>query len=67
MLQIQISRKGLCDVKKLSTIDQMIVDITDKEKYNLYRCEEHGMFSVRKDIEEQVCSYCKKECEKYVE
>lgn len=50
---------------KLSTIDQMLYDITDKDKYNLYLCEEHGMFAVRKDNTEQFCQYCKKECVKY--
>lgn len=43
----------------------MIYDMTDKEKYNVYYCEDHGMFAIKKDNEEQICSYCKKECDKY--
>lgn len=52
-------------LKKLSTLDQMIYDMSNKKEYNLYYCDEHGMFAVRKDNEEQFCQYCKKECDKY--
>lgn len=52
-------------MKKLSSVEKMLINITDTDKYNLYRCEEHGIFAVRKDNDTQLCSYCNKECELY--
>lgn len=53
-------------MKKLSTVEKMLIDTTDTDTYNLYRCPEDGIFAIRKDIEKQICPYCKKECDKYV-
>lgn len=50
----------------LSIAEKTIIDITDTTKYDIYRCPEHGIYTMRKDIVSHVCPYCKKECEEYV-
>lgn len=46
----------------------MLVDTTDTNTYNIYRCIEDGVFTTKKDMEpNNLCPYCKKESEKYVE
>lgn len=48
-------------MKRLTKVEKAILEMVDSEKYNSYRCPEHGVYKVRKDLpmEKQVCAYCK--------
>lgn len=49
-------------MKRLTNVEKAILKMGDHDKYNSYRCDDHGVFQIRKDIpeEKQVCPYCKK-------
>lgn len=49
-------------MKKLTKVEKTILEMSDNEKYNSYRCPQHGVYQCRKDQpeEKQVCLYCKK-------
>lgn len=48
-------------MKKLTKVEKTILEMGDHEKYSTYRCPEHGIYQIRKDLPEEkhVCLYCK--------
>lgn len=48
--------------KKLTKTEKVLLSMSDRSKYDTYRCEEHGIYQVRKDIPEETrgYAYCKK-------
>ncbi len=52
-------------MKKLSQVEKFLVDNNDNENYQLYRCEDCGIYSIRKDFKNKNCPQCKKECKIY--
>lgn len=48
-------------MKRLTKVEKAMLEMGDSEKYNSYRCSEHGIYQIRKDQpeEKQVCVYCK--------
>lgn len=54
-------------MKKLSTVEKMLIESTDTTLYNIYRCKEDGIYCVLKTSNSQICPHCGKECVKHVE
>jgi hypothetical protein len=56
-------------MKKLSKVEKTILQMNDNEKYDTYRCDEHGIYQIRKDVpeEDHKCVYCKKKHNKLSE
>ena len=50
-------------MKTITKVEKAILEMGDHDKYNTYRCPEHGIYQIRKDKpeQEQVCLYCKKQ------
>lgn len=49
-------------MKKISKVEKTILQMNDRNKYDTYRCDEHGIYQIRKDVpeSERKCLYCKK-------
>ena len=48
--------------KKFAKTEKVIIAMDNGENYNTYRCDEHGVFQKRKDVDDSKCPYCKKAC-----
>ena len=49
-------------MKGLSKVEEFLIENNNDKEYRLYRCSQDGVYSVRKDIKDKTCPYCKKEC-----
>lgn len=54
-------------MKKLSKVEKIILAITDKDKYDIYRCPEHGVYAILKGNEDTCRHGCDKGGTKYEE
>ncbi len=56
-------------MKKISKVEKAILEMNNFENYDTYRCSEHGIYQIRKDltIEKHLCIYCKKANDKLSE
>lgn len=45
---------------KFEKTEKFLIANADK-KYTTYRCDEHGVFQMRKDVDNGLCPYCKKQ------
>jgi hypothetical protein len=48
-------------MKKLSKLEKFLLQTSDNENYVTYRCDEHGIYQIRKDVpeEDHKCVFCK--------
>ena len=46
-----------------------MLQLNDRKEYDTYRCNEHGIYQIRKDVpvENHYCLYCKKQHSKLSE
>ncbi|MEG2061808.1 MAG: hypothetical protein RRY33_08135 [Alistipes sp.] len=48
-------------MKKLTGIERQIIALANPLEYNVYRCAKDGVFANRKDTDNGLCAYCKKQ------
>lgn len=56
------------DANNLNEVEQNMVERTDRSQYDIYRCPEHGLYTILKSNEVTTCPYnCGKGGIKYEE
>lgn len=43
--------------KRLSAVERVMLEITDRDSYRIYRCPQHGVFAKRNDVDDKTCGY----------
>ncbi len=43
--------------KRLTKTEKVMLEITDRSQYKVYRCPEHGVFAQRNDVATGECAY----------
>jgi len=46
-------------MKKLNRKEKILIAMVDIDKYTAYKCEKHGIYQLRKDIDNGECPHCK--------
>ena len=49
-------------MKRISKVEKFLIAEID-DNYTTYRCDEHGVYQIRKDVNNSQCPYCKKKYE----